>query len=127
MGMQATKITRFSNPNENKGMPNSKSRSWNKKNKNKNMKCVKQDSNKILLQRKNKIGLWQKKIYPKLMLNKLKVKGILFLLYSLDTYFKEIFQLPIHMWPIFTHVHLCVAHVHPCVNYEWIKIQLKMD
>ncbi len=48
-------------------------------NKNKNMLSAKQESNKILLQRrnKNKIRLWQENI-PKMMLNKLKVMGFFF-------------------------------------------------
>jgi hypothetical protein len=43
------------------------------------MLSAKQESNKILLQRrnKNKIRLWQENI-PKMMLNKLKVMGFFF-------------------------------------------------
>jgi hypothetical protein len=40
IGTKITKTTWFFNQNENKGMLSSKSRSWNKKNKNKNMTCV---------------------------------------------------------------------------------------
>ncbi len=80
-----TKIIRFFSPNENKGMPNSKSRSWNKKNKNKNTTCAKQDSNKIILQRKNKTRLWQKNV-PKIGVEQTKGKGEFYLyLYSLNT------------------------------------------
>jgi hypothetical protein len=31
------------------------------------------------------------------------------------------------MWPIFTHVDPCMAHVYSYVNYEWTKIQLRVN
>jgi hypothetical protein len=99
----------------------------------KNMTCARQEFNKILLQKQknNEIRLKQK-MYPKLMLNKLKVMGNIFFIYdhlapSSKKYFKKI---SIYMWPMFTRLHLfalmcrpcspvctrlhlCVAHVHP--------------
>jgi hypothetical protein len=60
--MKTTKILIFPNQNENKGMPGSKSRLWNKKNKNSNTTCGKQKSNKILLQKINKTTLWQENV-----------------------------------------------------------------
>jgi hypothetical protein len=55
-GVTNTNITKtawFSNQNKSKGIPSSKFKSWNKKNKNKNMIIVNKKSNKILLQRIN--------------------------------------------------------------------------
>jgi hypothetical protein len=57
MGTKITKTTRFFIQNKNKSKPNPKFKSWNKENK--NMTCAKQESNKILLQRRNKTRLWQ--------------------------------------------------------------------
>jgi hypothetical protein len=45
--MKTTKITWFFNQNEKKGMFSSKFRSWNKKNKNKNMTCVNKNPTKF--------------------------------------------------------------------------------
>jgi hypothetical protein len=74
MGMKTTKTTRFPNQNKNKGMHSYISKSWNKKNKNKSTTLAKQESNKILLQRRNRIRLWQENI-PKIGVEKLKVRG----------------------------------------------------
>jgi hypothetical protein len=52
--MKTTKFIGFPNQNKNKGKPSSKFKLWNNKNKNKNMPCAKQESNKILLQGRNK-------------------------------------------------------------------------
>jgi hypothetical protein len=60
-----TKIIRFYTQNENKSMHTSKFKLWNKKNKIKNMTCVKQKSNKILLWRRNKTMPWQENV-PKI-------------------------------------------------------------
>jgi len=62
---------------------------------------------------------YDKKTYPKLVLNKLNVMKFFT---SICTHWapspKKFFQkLPIYMWPMFT-------HVRPCVNYEWSKTQL---
>jgi len=57
MGTKTTKTTNFFIKNNNKGKPNPKFKSWNKKNK--NTICAKQESNKILLQRRNKTRIWQ--------------------------------------------------------------------
>jgi hypothetical protein len=119
--MKTNKIKIFFNQNENKGKLSFKSKSWNKKNKNKNTTRV----------NKNPIGFYCKKLkkqsydnktYLKLMLNKLKVMRN-----STSTYIpwapclrKYFNKLPIYMWPIFT-------RVHPCVNYEWTKTQLKVN
>jgi len=63
--MKTTKNTNFSTQNENKDKPNHKFKSWNKKNKNKNMTYAKQESTKILLQRRNKTRSWQENV-PKI-------------------------------------------------------------
>jgi hypothetical protein len=47
--MKITKTTRFFNANENKGKPNSKSKSWNKKNQEQEHNMCEQESNNILL------------------------------------------------------------------------------
>ncbi len=114
---KTTKFTWFPNQDKNKGKPSSKFKLWNKKNKNKNTTCVKQDSNKILLQEgnKNKTRLWQKKI-PKLVLNILKVMGNSTFIYTYwahnsNNFFKKTSNLN-------------VAHVHSCVTHVWIKNQL---
>jgi len=66
-------------------MPNFKSKSWNKKNNNKNMTCVKQNFNKILLQIRNKTRLWQENI-PKIDVEQIKNNGeFYFYLHPLDT------------------------------------------
>ncbi len=70
---------RFSNQKENKGRPSSKSKFGNKK---KNMTCAKQESNKILLQGKNKNKTMTKKTYTKFILNKLKVIGNFTFIYT---------------------------------------------
>ncbi len=62
MGMKTTKITKISIQNDNKGRPNSKFRSWNKKNNNKTTTCAKQKSNKIQLQKGYKTRLWQENV-----------------------------------------------------------------
>jgi hypothetical protein len=92
----------------------------------------------------NKTKLWQENI-SKSDVELTKSNGEFYLyLYRLGIYFKEISQLPTHMWPMFTlvclcapmcgpcspvyaHVHLCVANMYPYVNYEWNKSQLKMN
>jgi hypothetical protein len=91
----------FLNKNLSKGMFSFKSRSWNKKNKNNNTTSA--NKNPIIFYcKKETKQCYDKKTYPKLMLNRLKVMKI-------STY-------------IYTHwaPNLHVAHVHPCVNYEWI-------
>jgi len=62
--MKITKSIRFPNQDENTGKLNSKSKFWNKKNKNKNMTSARQKSNKILLQEwnKNKTKFWQRNV-----------------------------------------------------------------
>ncbi len=60
-------------------------------------------------------------MYPKLVLNKLKVIGNFISIYShwAPGSKKFIKKHPTYMWPIF-------IHVYQCVNYEQ-KAQLKMD
>jgi hypothetical protein len=121
--MKTTKTIRFFNQNKNKGRLSSKSRSWNKKNKNKNTTSV----NNILLQKK-KEQCYDKKTYPKLVLNKLKIvenSTFIYTPWALNSrkFFKK---LSIYMWP------MC-AHVHPWTmnelrfNLEWTKTQLGMN
>jgi len=54
--------------------------------------------------------IYDKKMYPKLMLNILKVMGILPLFNSMN-FFKKLL---IYMWPMFTHVHISVPMCGPC-------------
>jgi hypothetical protein len=104
-GMKTTKSIRFSNQNKNKWRLNSKFKSWNKKNKNKNTTCAKSKSNKVLLQRRNKTRLWQENV-PKIGVEQIKGNGEFYLyLYILATLLKE---LPNYMWPMFIHVCPCV-------------------
>jgi hypothetical protein len=76
-----------------------------KKNKNKNMTRAKQISNNNLLQKRNKTS-YDKKTYPKLMLNILKVieNSILIYTYSTPRSKKFLKKLLTYMWPKFTHV-----------------------
>ncbi len=67
-------------------------------------KC-KQEFNNILLQRRIEQG-YDKKTYPKLLLNILKVMEKFTFIYTpwapnLKKFFKK---LPIYMWPMFTHM-----------------------
>jgi hypothetical protein len=81
----------------------------------------KQESNKILLWRKKKQS-HNKIMYPKLMLNKLKVIGNPTSIYTHSTLSSKKFlkKLPIYMWPMFAHVRSCVTHV-------WIMNELKLN
>jgi hypothetical protein len=63
--------------------------------------------------------------YPKLVLNKLKVMGNFILLIPIRQLTQRKIQKTSNLHV--THVYLRVAHVHPCVNYERSKIQLKMS
>jgi len=71
--MKITKTTRFLNQDEHKGMLNPKSKSWNKKKKNKNMTNVRQWTNMILSQNwnQNKIKLWEENV-PKTSVEQIK-------------------------------------------------------
>jgi hypothetical protein len=71
--MKITKTTRFLNQDEHKDMLNPKSKSWNKKNKNKNMTNIRQWTNMILSQKwnQNKIKLWQENV-PKTSVEQIK-------------------------------------------------------
>jgi hypothetical protein len=53
------------------------------------------------------------------MLNRLNVMGNGTFIYthSAPSSKHKFKKIPIYMWPMFT-------YVHPCVNYEWVKIQL---
>jgi len=78
------------------------------------MTHVKQESNEILLQIRNKTTQsYDKKTYLKLVLNILRVVNNST---SINTHWtssskKFINKFSIYMWPMFT-------HVHPCVNYK---------
>jgi hypothetical protein len=48
-----------------------------------------------------------------------------FYLYPLGIELKEVFQEIFNTWLMFTHVRPCAPM--QCVNYEWIKIQLKVN
>ncbi len=61
-GTKITKTTWFLNPNENKGKFNSKYIWCYKKNKNNNTTCAKSKSNNILLQKRNRLRLWQENV-----------------------------------------------------------------
>jgi hypothetical protein len=56
------------------------------------------------------------------MLNILKVMGNCIFIYThwAPNSKKIIKKIPFYMWPMFN-------HVRPCVNYEWTKIQLRMN
>jgi hypothetical protein len=72
--MKTTKIIGFSNQNKNKGRPSSKSRLWNKKNKNKYMTHTNKNPTKFYCKEKIEQG-YNRKMYPKLVLNIIKVMG----------------------------------------------------
>jgi len=65
---------------------------------------------------------YEKKMYPKIMLNKLKVMKNVIPIYIHWAFGSKRFlkKLSTYMCPMFT-------HVHTCVNYEWIKTQLGMN
>ncbi len=115
IGMKTTKSTSFFNQNENKGKPSSKFRSWNKKHK---KKWHVWNKNPIIFYCKEEmktIQSYDKKMYRKLLLNKLKVMGSSTFIYThWAPSSKKFFKLPIYMClcsPILVHVHPCVAHV----------------
>jgi hypothetical protein len=76
-------------------------------NKNKNMTRAKQESTRFYCKEETKKEQgYDKKTYPKLMLNKLKVIGNFTFIYTYwalnsKKFFKK---LSTHMWPMFTHV-----------------------
>ncbi len=97
----------FLNQNENKGKLIFKSKSWNKTNKNKHMTHVKQKSNKILLQKrnKNKTKLWKKNIL-KINVEQTKVMGnstSIYIYWALSSK-KHFKKFSTYMWPMCTHV-----------------------
>jgi hypothetical protein len=61
-------------------------------------------------------------MYSRLVLNKLKVmRNFMSICAHWAPSSKKFFKkFPIYMWLMFT-------HVHPCVNYEWTKTQLKVN
>jgi hypothetical protein len=87
--------------------------------------CIKQESNKILLQAQNKNMLWQKKTYPKLMLNELKVMGNSIFVYTHWHLIQEIFFK--NFQPTCGPYSPMCAHAYPCVNYDQTKTQLNVD
>ncbi len=96
-------------------MPNPKSRSWNKKNTNKNMTNAKQKFNWIFLQEWNKniTKLWQENV-PKTNVEQTEGNGELyFYLYLLGTYFKKVSQETFN---------LHVTHVHPCIPMYELRL-----
>jgi peptide methionine sulfoxide reductase MsrA len=66
--MNTTKIIRFSNKSENKGMPSSKSKLWNKNNKNKNITNKNKNPTRFYYKEETKQD-YNKKTHPKLVLN----------------------------------------------------------
>jgi hypothetical protein len=122
MGTKTTISIGFLNQDKNKSKLHSKFRSWNKKNKNKNMIHAKPKFNKILLQGKykNRTRLWQENV-SKLVLNILKVTWNYISNY---TYWTPSF------WRILSRNFqltrgpcspMC-AHVHPCVPICELRI-----
>ncbi len=113
---KTTKFLKFPNQNENKGKHNSRSKLWNKKNKKKNTTHGKQKSNKILLQRRNKTKLWQENV-PKINVEQIK-NNVEFIPsgHLIQRSFFKNFKLTCDPCSP-----MC-AHVHPCVNYEWVNI-----
>ncbi len=63
---------------------------------------------------------YDKKTYPRLVLNILKVmeNSTYIFTYWAPSLRKFLKKLSSHMWPIFTHVDPCMAHVYSYVNYE---------
>jgi hypothetical protein len=123
MGTKTTKFTKFSNQKKKEGacwVPNPNGEilkrrrigTWHVWNKNPTRFYYKKKT-------KTKQG-YAKITYLKLMLNKLKVMGnFTFIYWALNL--RKIFKkLSTYMCPMST-------HVYPCVNYERIKIQLKMN
>jgi hypothetical protein len=89
------------------------------------MTCVKKNPTRFYYKEIIEQG-YDKKMYPKLMLKKLKVMANSTSIYTpwapnFKKYFKK--------FPMYTcgpYSPMC-ANVHPCVNYEWTKIQLKVN
>ncbi len=105
MGMKTTKITWFSNQNENKGNLSSKSIPWNKKNKNKNTTCANKNPTRFYCKKETKQG-YGKKTYQKLVLNTLKVMGNSTFIYtywgpSSKNFLKKLLT---YTWPMCTYV-----------------------
>jgi hypothetical protein len=63
----------------------------------------------------------RKKKYPKLVLNKLKVMGNFTFIYTYQTFSLRTSNLHVG------HLHPYVAHVYPCVNYELIRNEIKVN
>jgi hypothetical protein len=115
-GTKTTKITRF--PKDmNKGRPNFKSQIMKQKH---NMCKIRFQRKFIPKTRKRTKQGCDKGMYPKLVLNILKVMENFAFIYThwAPNSKKFLKKLPTYMWLKFTHVHPCVAIVHPCVNYE---------
>jgi hypothetical protein len=67
--------------------------------------------NKLLV---NLMAKHDKKTYPKLMFNTLKVMGNPTFIYTHWAFSSHVAHVHAHA----AHVHAHVAHVHPCVNHE---------
>jgi len=114
--------TRFSNQKDNKNRPSSKFKLWNKKNKDKNMACTKQQSNQILLQRRNqkKKKQWQK-IVCKTNVKQIENHWKFYIhLYWAPSLKKVLKILPTYMWSICTHVWIM------CI-YVWTMTELRLN
>ncbi len=123
--MKTTKTIIFFNQNNNKGMPSSKSRSWNKKNKNKNMTSVNKEPT-IFYCKKETEQSYDKKTYLKLVLNKREVIENSTSIYTpWAPNSRKIFKkLPIYMWPMCTHVWITNELIF---NLKWTKTQLRVN
>ncbi len=114
VGMKTTKITWFSNPNENKSKLSSKFISWNKNK-------TRTNKNPIKFHYKNKQNNVTTRKCSKLVLNKLKAMGNSTFIYtpwelSSKKFIKE---LPIYKWPMFTHV-WTMNELR--LNWKWIRL-----
>jgi hypothetical protein len=121
--MKTTKFIGFPNQNENKGKSNSKIRLWNRKTKPKTWHVQNKNPTRFYCKEetKNKVKLWEENI-PKIDVEQIEGNvRILPLFLPIGHLIQAMFlkKIPLTCGPcshIFTHVHPCVAHVHPCKN-----------
>jgi len=98
------------------------------------------NKNPMIFYCKEEIKTWQgydKRTYQKLVLNRWKIIGNSTSIYTYSTFSSRKFKKKTPNLHV-AYVHMCVAHVYPCVNYElsrrelglnqkWIKNELEVN
>jgi hypothetical protein len=103
--MNTTKTIRFFNKSENKGRLSIKSKLWNKKNKNKNITNANKNSTRFYYKEETKQS-YNKKTYPKLVLNIFKVmkNSTSIYIHCAFNFKKFLKKISIYMWFMLAHV-----------------------